>query len=162
MVFLIFLTPFWSASTEAYMKKDIVWIKNAIKKYNRLNIGLLLVGCVMLALSSTIYRLWIGEGKVSINFYLSLWGFIYFALTMFSSIYVSFLNGINALRIQFIACILSPFVYVGVAILLIQYFKMGVYAVFVASIIANFNGYILSPLQYHMIINKQKKGIWTK
>ena len=38
MMFTIFLEPFWSASTEAYFKKDIQWIKNAIKKYNYLNI----------------------------------------------------------------------------------------------------------------------------
>jgi O-antigen/teichoic acid export membrane protein len=30
MVFMIFLTPFWSASTEAYKKGDFQWIKNGI------------------------------------------------------------------------------------------------------------------------------------
>jgi O-antigen/teichoic acid export membrane protein len=162
MVFMIFLTPFWSASTEAYLKKDIRWIKNAINRYNYLNIGLFLIGCLMLILSETIYRLWLGEGKVSISFYLSLWGFLYYALTIFASKYVFFLNGINALRIQFYASIISPFIYIAAAIILIQFYNMGVYSLFIASIIANFNGYILSPLQYHLIINKNKKGIWIK
>lgn len=162
MIFIIFLTPFWSASTEAYMKNDIQWIKNAVKKYNMLNMILLLVGVIMLTFSRQIYSLWLGKGTVEINFYLSLWGLIYFLLTMFAGTYVFFLNGINALRIQFIACIISPILYIGVAIFLIKYYKMGVYSLFVASIIANFNGYLLSPLQYHMIINKKRKGIWVK
>jgi O-antigen/teichoic acid export membrane protein len=162
MVFVIFLTPFWSASTEAYLKKDIQWIKNAIKKYNKLNLLLLAVGCIMLIFSETVYRLWLGEGTVVIGFQLSLWGLLYFILTMFATTYVYFLNGINALRIQFYACIISPIVYIVLAILLIKYYKMGVYALFISSIIANFNGYILSPLQYHMVINKNKKGIWIK
>src|SRR5690606_20162700 len=36
MLFSIFLAPFWSASTEAFLKNDIAWIKNSIKKYNQL------------------------------------------------------------------------------------------------------------------------------
>jgi O-antigen/teichoic acid export membrane protein len=162
MVFVIFLTPFWSASTEAYLKKDIQWIKNAIRKYNRLNLLMLVVGCTMLIISPQVYALWLGKGTVNIGFTLSLWGFIYFMVTMFAATYVYFLNGINALRIQFFASIFSPLLYIGVAILLIKYYKMGVYSLFIASIIANFNGYILSPLQYHMVINKKKKGIWVK
>ncbi len=162
MVFVIFLTPFWSASTEAYLKNDIQWIKNGIKKYNQLNILMVLVGCIMLVFSDTVYRLWLGKGKVNIGFYLSLWGFLYFSLTMFAGKYVYFLNGINALRIQFWASIISPLIYIGIAVILIKYYKMGVYSLFIAAIVANFNGYILSPLQYYMVINKNKKGIWIK
>lgn len=162
MIFVIFLTPFWSASTEAYLKNDIQWIKNGIKKYNQLNILLVLIGCLMLLFSEKIYSLWLGHGKVVIGFYLSFWGFLYFSLTMFAGKYVYFLNGINALRIQFLACIISPLLYVGISLLLIKYYNMGVYSLFIASIIANFNGYILSPLQYYMVINRNKKGIWIK
>jgi hypothetical protein len=39
---------------------------------------------------------------------------------------------------------------------------MGVYALFIASIITNFNTFLLAPIQYHQIINKGKKGIWTR
>ena len=120
MLFVIFLTPFWSASTEAYIKNDFQWIKNGIKKYNQLNILMVILGLVMLLFSEKIYRLWLGKGKVSIGFYLSLWGYLYFSLTMFAGKYVYFLNGINALRIQFWASIISPLIYVAAAVLLIK------------------------------------------
>lgn len=162
MIFVIFLTPFWSASTEAYLKNDIPWIKNGIKKYKQLNILIIFVGLIMLFFSDSIYDLWLGKGKVNISFLLSFWGFIYFIVTMFGGIYVSFLNGINALRIQFLSSIISPFLYILIAIVLIKYYHMGVYAVFVASVLSNFNGFILAPLQYHKIINRKKKGIWTR
>ena len=162
MVFAIFLSPFWSASTEAYLKKEIRWIKNAMNKYNKLNLLIFAIGSIMLILSQDVYRLWLGKGTVAIGFSLSLWGFLYFNVTMFASKYVNFLNGINALRIQFWSSLISPLLYIAVAYLLIDYFKMGVYALFIASILANFNGYILSPLQYHMVINKNRKGIWIK
>jgi O-antigen/teichoic acid export membrane protein len=162
MGFTIFLSPFWSASTEAFVKNDIQWIKNAIKKYNQLNLLLVFGGLIMLIFSQKVYSLWLGEGKVNISFYLSLSGFLYFSLLMFGSKYVYFLNGINALRIQFLACTISPLIYVGASLVFIHICNMGVYSLFIASIIANFNGYILSPLQYHYIINKNKQGIWRK
>ncbi len=162
MVSNIFLTPFWSAATEAYQKNDIQWIKNAIKRYNQLNLLLFLCSIIMLLFSSTFYKLWLGEGKVSIIFSLSFWGFAYFNVMMFGSKYVFLLNGISALRIQFIASLISPFIYIPVALLLLKGFHLGAQALFMASIIANFNGYLLSPLQYHMVVNKNKKGIWTQ
>ena len=162
MIFMIFLTPFWSASTEAYNKNDIQWIKNGIKKYNQLNIMMILVGLLMLIFSGTVYRLWIGEGKVKIDFLLSFFGFLFFNTSIYGGKYVSFLNGISALRIQFIACILSPFLYIAAALVLIRYLNMGVYALFVASIISNFNTFLLAPIQYHQIVNKGRKGIWIR
>jgi O-antigen/teichoic acid export membrane protein len=162
MVFMIFITPFWSASTEAYLKNDIQWIRNGIKKYNQLNVLLFIASCVMLFFSETVYRLWLGEGKVTIGFTLSLWGFLFFNVGMFGSKYVNFLNGINALRIQFLTSLITPFLYIGIAILLIDYFEMGVYSLFVAALLANPNAYLIAPLQYYLIVVKGKRGIWIR
>jgi len=162
MVFMIFITPFWSASTEAYLKNDFQWIKNSIKKYNQLNALLFIVGCLMLLFSTDIYQLWLGKGKVSIEFSLSLCGFLFFNVGMFGSKYVNFLNGINALRMQFWTSLISPFFYVVIALILIKYYKMGVYSLFIAAIISNANAYFIAPLQYYQIIIKGKKGIWIK
>jgi O-antigen/teichoic acid export membrane protein len=162
MIFNIFLAPFWSATTEAYFKNDIQWIKNGIKKYNYLNIILFVVAILMLIFSSNIYNLWLGKGKVNINFLLSFWGFVYFNIYIFGSKYVFFLNGISALRIQFCASLVTPIIYILLSIFLIKYYKLGVYSLFIAAVIANFNALIIAPLQYHMVINKKKKGIWIK
>src|SRR5690606_32121949 len=162
MIFTIFLTPFWSASTEAYAKQDFEWIKNGIKKYNILNIIVFLVSLIMLVFANEFYDFWLGEDTIFIDYRLSLWGFIFFNVTMFAGKYISFLNGISALRIQFWSCLISPLVYIAVVILLINYFQMGVYSIFVAAVVANYNAFILAPLQYYMVIVKNKKGIWTK
>lgn len=162
MIFNIFLIPFWSASTEAYQKNDIGWIKNGVKRYNQLGLLMLLGTILMLIFSAAFYRLWLGEGKVAISFSLSLWGFVYYNVMMYGGKYVQFLNGISALRIQFIASLISPFLYLLIVLLLIKFYQVGVYGIFVGAILASFNGYILAPIQYHMIINKKKKGIWIK
>jgi O-antigen/teichoic acid export membrane protein len=162
MVFTIFLTPFWSASTDAYAKQDFQWIKNGIKKYNMLNILVFVISIIMLVFSDTVYTLWLGEGTVEIGFWLSFWGCVFFNVAMFGGKYMAFLNGISALRIQFWSSIASPILYIGVTILLINYFGMGVHAIFIAAVLANYNAFILAPLQYYMIIVKNKKGIWVK
>lgn len=161
MVFGIFLSPFWSASTEAYAKDDIPWIKKAVRKYNGLFLLLVGAGILMLIFSEEIYYLWL-KGKVDIDFTLSLWGMIFFSAFMFGSTYVNFLNGISALRLQFIASMISPVLYIALSVFLIGYLDMGVYAVFIAAIVSNFNGIVLAPLQYYLVIHKDKKGIWLK
>jgi len=162
VVFAIFLSPFWSASTEAFEKNDTVWIRNSMKKYNLLNIIFLLVGVLMLFLADSVYDLWLGKDTVKISFMLSFWGLIYFCGNVYASKYVSFLNGISALKLQFWSSLISPILYIAAAMILINNFEMGVYALFIASLLANFNGFIIAPLQYYMIIVKKKKGIWIK
>jgi O-antigen/teichoic acid export membrane protein len=162
MVFMIFIGPFWSASTEAFLKNDIKWVRNGIRKYNQLNIAMFILSCIMLFFSDTIYRLWLGEGKVKIEFSLSLWGFLFFNIVMFGSKYVNFLNGINALRIQFWTSLFTPFLYIGIAILLIDYLKMGVCSLFIAALLASANAYFIAPLQYYQIVVKRKRGIWIR
>ena len=112
MVFVIFIMPFWSASTEAYLKNDFEWIKNTIKKYNIINLLLVAVGLCMLFFSNNAYTLWLGKNKVNIEFSLSFWAFFFFNVSLFGGKYCSFLNGISALRIQFWACLISPLLYI--------------------------------------------------
>ncbi|MCK5136203.1 MAG: polysaccharide biosynthesis protein [Bacteroidales bacterium] len=162
MVSNIFILPFWSASTEAYVKQDFKWIKNGIRRYNQLNVILVIVSVFMLFFSETVYRVWLGEGTVNIGFPLSFWGFLYFNVVIFGLKYVTLLNSINALRIQFIACLFTPFLYIFVVFILIKFFNLKVHALYIASIVAHLNTFILAPLQYHLVINKKKKGIWTK
>lgn len=161
MAFGIFLSPFWSASTDAYFQNDISWIKKAIKKYLLLIGVLVVVGFFMLMFSSEVYRIWL-KGQVEIDFIVSFWGFMFILTFMFGNLFVNFLNGISALRIQFWCSVLSPLVYIAVSMVLIKYFNLGVQALFIASLIANFNGIIVAPIQYYLIVYKNKKGIWIR
>jgi O-antigen/teichoic acid export membrane protein len=162
MAFIIFLTPFWSASTEAYLKGDIQWIKNAMQKYNRLGLLLFAGGLLMLFMATDIYRLWLGEGTVDIPFALSMWGMIYFTVALFATKYVFFLNSISALRIQFYTSLITPLIFIAVTILFIKHYQMGVYSIFIASLIGGFNGIVIAPIQYYQVIHRSKKGIWVK
>jgi O-antigen/teichoic acid export membrane protein len=133
-----------------------------MKRYNQLNLALFFIGGMMLIISNPIYDLWLGKGKVNIPFTLSLYGCLYFNIMIFGSKYVHFLNGINALKIQFWASVISPVVFILLALLFIKTLHWGAASLFIASSFANFNALIVAPVQYYQIIYKSKSGIWKK
>lgn len=160
MGFMILLQPFWSAVTNAYTQRDYGWIRNGIRKYLMIMLLLAFAGVLMLLASDTVYRIWIND-TIHIPFRLSFWMLVYFVTTIFGAIFVYFVNGIGALKIQYFSSLVSPVVFFVSVIGFCKYMHMGMYAILIASVIANFNGLVLAPLQYYKVIRQNKEGIWT-
>ncbi len=161
MIFMIALSPLWSGTTDAFNMGDVDWIKKVVKKYIMFLVPFIFLGSVMLIFANRVYDLWLGENVVEIKFNISLLCYIFFSTGMFASIFVAVINGIGALRIQFISSILTSILYLLVSLLLIRRFKLGVESILVASIIANVYGFIIAPIQYYQIfIKKSKARIW--
>ena len=145
MVWGILITPVWAAVTDAKATGDYAWISKTQKKYIKIFVLFTIIGLLMLAISSLVYSIWIGD-SVNIGFSLSAWLLLYNLCYMFASIFVNILNGLGELKIQTITSIISPFVFLFVTWLLINK-GVGVYAIIIGSIVANFNGYLLAPIQ---------------
>lgn len=160
MGFTIILSPFWSASTDAYARGDFSWIKNTIKRYRQVLLLFICFGTIMLSVASFAYDIWIGKGVTSISFVMSFWCFIYVATTMYGSIYVHLLNGIGAVKIQFYSSLITPILFILLCWIFIENLHMGVYCIFIASIISNLNGIALAPLQYRKVFVEKKGGLW--
>ncbi len=163
MGFTILLSPLWSGVTDAYNTGDNAWIKNAIKKYLQIVFLFILIGMVMLLVSDKVYDLWLGKNVVTIDFHVSILCFIFFSTGMFSSIFVSVINGISALRIQFYSAIVASVVFVVLALLFVNVFHLGVKSIIAASIITNVFGYVIAPVQvYNIFYKKSKNPVWYK
>lgn len=158
MVWGILTTPIWAAVADAVAKNDFAWIKNTVSKYLNIFIIFAFASVVMLAVSPWVYHIWIGD-SVNISFNLSMWVMIYNLATMISNIFVAVLNGASILKVQTIACAISPFVFLVICIGLISA-GFNVQSIVIASVLANFNGLILAPLQYRFFIkNKYESNI---
>ena len=59
VIFTVICMPFWNATTDAYQKNDIAWIRNATKKLRLMTVGILICLIVMIALSDIVYAIWI-------------------------------------------------------------------------------------------------------
>ena len=145
------MTPLWSAVTDAYTKNDTDWIRRAEKKYRKIALSIVTLGIVMLLFSSFAFDIWLGKGKISIPFLTSFLMFLFFSISVFGTIYVNILNGISALNKQFIASIFSPFVFLILSYCLTHFINLGINGIIISSIIANFNAYLVAPLQFKKI-----------
>lgn len=161
MAITILLLPFWSAATDAYTRQDYSWLKTKIKQYIKCVFLLTIAGIIMYACSEQLYYLWLKE-RIDISTSLSFWAMLYNIICVFSHPFVTLLNGIGAITIQLYASLISPLLFIITAILLAQNTSLGASSILIASIISNFYGFIIAPIQYRQVIVKHKKGIWIK
>jgi O-antigen/teichoic acid export membrane protein len=155
----IIMLPLWSAYTEAWVKKDISWIKNTINKLI-LIWGLIVIGVTIMLLCSTfIYRMWVGkEIKVSIS--ISVVMAAYVIVNGWCGIFSQFLNGVGKIKLQLYISTIGAILNIPLAIFLGKYF--GIYGVLLSTVILSTISAISSPIQYKKLINNTASGIWNK
>lgn len=108
IIFILFnfaLTPLWTSFTDAYTKKDYIWMHSTIKRLERIWFIAVFVCIVMWILSPVAYQIWIGD-SVNIPVLLSALTGIYILLQTLGNIYMYVINGIGFIRIQTIIYIL--------------------------------------------------------
>ena len=150
MVWTILTTPLWVAFTDAIAKNDFSWIVNILKKYSKLLCVFIFGGLIMLLCSGFVYNIWLGD-KITIAFKISLWVMLYSIATMISNLFVTFLNGAGKLKVQTIACCISPIVFLSVYFSLLK-LDFGIESIIIASVVCNFNGLVLAPLQVYKFL----------
>lgn len=117
-IMLVFFTivcmPFWNATTDAYASGDIDWIRKASHKLNLMLVGILFGLCLMVAVSTPIYIIWVGS-EVHVPMTLSVSMALYLFILIVSMRYSYFLNGIGVLRIQIICTSLATICFLPLA-----------------------------------------------
>lgn len=155
MVWGIMITPLWPAVTDAITKRDIKWIKNITNKFTKL-LGIATIGLIgMLLIAKYVYHFWVGD-SVSIPLILSFWVMVSQLVRMSGSLFVQILNGAGILKLQTYLSLITPFIFF-VVFFLLKSIGFGVESVVIASIVANFNNYIVAPLQYRNLIKSGKQ-----
>lgn len=160
MAFNIIATPFWSATTDAYVRGDFDWIKSANKRIKQAAMLLAIAGFVMLVCSGWFYKLWLGDSHIEIPFATTLLLYAYMVVMMMYGCYGYFVNGFGFLRLQIVVTIVLSIIYPISAIIMGKLFGInGILLTFVLVTVAN---YIWSKAQYTKIINQTATGIWVR
>ncbi len=159
MIFAIIMTPFWSAFTESWVRGDIAWIKSTIKKLQLLWVVFSIGAVLMLLLSDTAYKLWVGD-KIHVPLSVSVVMFINVIIYNWCSIYSHFLNGLGKIKLQLFTGIAGSLLNIPLAIFLGKTF--GIFGIALSTTLISLATIILSPLQYHKIITNKATGIWGK
>lgn len=159
MVMNLIMAPVWSATTDAYTKGDIRWIKQTIKNIQKI-LALVTVGIlIMVLLSESIYKVWIGN-KVHIPIMLSALMGLYVCIIIWSVSYSSFLNGLGKLYLQTINTIIVAILFIPLCYTLGK--SLGIIGIVLGMCILNLSGLILNKIQFYRIIENNAQGIWNK
>ena len=161
MAFNIISIPLWSAYTEAYIKKDFIWIKNIIKKMIRLWIFLLIIVIIMVLVSNLFFRFWIGD-TVKVTFLVTALVGLLILTKSWISIFHYLINGVGKIKLQMYLTIVSGIIHIPLAIFLVKFFKMGSAGIVLGSVLSLIVSSIIAPIQTKKILENKAIGIWNK
>ena len=157
MLFSIVAVPYWSATTDAYARGDVAWIRRSMRKMHLVLLGIAVLLVVMTLVAIPVYRIWVG-GEVVVPMSLSWSMAAYMMIVIFSLSYSYFLNGLNALNLQLLFTVGAALVYIPLAWHLGK--THGTLGIVLALCLVNLPGAVVNRIQYRKIINGQAKGIW--
>lgn len=159
-LFTIICVPYWTATTDAYERKDFSWIKKANKTLNKIMLFILVIIAVMTILSESVYHIWIQE-KAYIPFSITLISAVYQFVILLSMRYSFVLNGIGALHLQLVFTMVAAIMYLPLAIF-VGKTTHNINDLLIVMCLVHLPGLIINYIQYHKIIKGQATGIWIK
>jgi O-antigen/teichoic acid export membrane protein len=160
VVFTVICMPFWNATTDAYQRNDMEWIRQAARKLRLMTIGILLCLIVMVALSDIVYAIWIDRQTV-IDIRMSIVMAAYIFILIYSMRYSYFINGIGTLRLQLIFTATAAIVFIPLAYFA-TWWTHDIIWFMVVMCLVNIPGLIVNRIQFYKLINGKAKGIWNK
>ena len=159
-LYMIIVTPLWSATTQAYVTKDHSWIKDINHKLNRIIVLFFLVGIIMLCISPIVFKIWLNNDNVCISHVTTSLLLISEIFRMFYANYGYIINGIGKLHAQLVISIILGVVYIPLAIFAGQ--TWGLKGVLIMNIIVNICNALWSKYQFSLLINNRATGFWNK
>lgn len=159
MFCLIVFNPFWSAFTDAYTKKDFPWMNNVYKKLSNYWYLTLIAFIIMLGLSSSVYKYWIGT-SVHITFSLSLVMGIYILALSRANLYMYLINGTGKVFLQMIVYL--SFAIISVPLMVVFSRNWGVIGIVIVPIFVFIFQSIIGHVQMKKLLNNSAKGIWNR
>ena len=160
VIFTVVCMPFWNATTDAYQRNDMEWIRNATRKLRLMTIGFLVCLGLMILLSDTIYAVWIDRQTI-IDIKMSIVMAVYIFILIYSMRYSYFINGIGKLRLQLIFTTAAAVLFIPLAYLTTLWTHDIIWFMVVMCLV-NIPGLIVNRIQFSKLINGKAKGIWNK
>jgi O-antigen/teichoic acid export membrane protein len=159
--YTIITTPLWSAFTEAFIQKDMQWIKNVFRKYLILWTVTILVILLMLFIAPYFYTIWVGS-TVTVSPLLNVLIAFWVLLSTFIMIFSNFLNGVNKIRLSMYQSVIVAIINIPLSFYFGKNLGMGSSGVILATIICISLRVIFQPYQVYKILRGEATGIWNK
>ena len=159
-IFTVICMPYWNATTDAYERGDIQWIRNASNKLDLMVLFIFGSAIVMTVVSPWVYAVWIGR-SVHIEMMLSVTMACYVFILIVSMRYSYLLNGVGKLRLQLIFTTAAAVLFIPLAYVVVRRTHSMTWFVMVMCAV-NLPGLVVNRMQFNKVINGQAKGIWNQ
>lgn len=161
MIFMIAITPYWSAFTEAFFTNDTSWIARTYLYLQKLWLGLTVVIIIMIFAADTVYAAWLGN-RVTVPHLLNACMGLFVAISCWNNITVAVVNGVGKIKLQLYYSLISAVVNIPLAIFFGYRLNMGSAGVILATVVSISIGSILSAMQARKLISGTANGIWNQ
>lgn len=121
-------TPIWPAATKAFHERNIEWLKNILKKLQKVFVSLLILTIIMIILGKPFIKIWtLGEIEPSLSLVVVCG--LATLLTCFSNIYSTIIFGIGIGWGIVILSLTQAIINIVVSLISIIYFDLGIVGV---------------------------------
>jgi O-antigen/teichoic acid export membrane protein len=100
MLFMLALTPMWSAITRAFEEKDGAWINKYFKLLNRLVMMVILCEFLIVPFLQILVNIWLGENTISINYINAMIFALFGSVFIYVSVLSTFACGMGKMKLQ--------------------------------------------------------------
>ncbi len=155
--FSMIVAPYWSAYTEAYVKKDFKWIKKTLRQSLRMWVLFVFAAILMLLVSDKVYHYWIYKKNITVDFNISFFMMLYVLIITFGSVFMMFLNGIGEIKMQMKVNIISMVLFFPLSYILTVILDWGISGIMVSIILCSFYGPLVAPFQVRKVLTRLKR-----
>ena len=156
----IITATYWSAFTDAYVRQEFDWVRNTIRRMEKVTY-LLMAGVVLQTiLAGRLIHLWVHKIQVPLDMQITLC--IFTLISLIAAPQHIFLNGTGKIRLQLYTAVYSIFMTVPLAWLFCKVLHLGPKGVILAMICTSLPVTILYRIQYNKIMSSKATGIWVK
>lgn len=159
MVFNIILGPLWPAFTDAYTKRDYVWMNNVYSQMRKLFGVLCVIIVIMVAFSPLIYQIWLGN-KADISIEMTIGVAIYVIVFSWNSLQTVLINGTGYVTLQTYISLIGMVLHIPLSIYFGKY--LGALGVVLSMVVINFLYSMVFTIQIKKLLHNTAFGIWVK
>jgi O-antigen/teichoic acid export membrane protein len=156
---IIIVTPFWSAFTDAYQKKDYQWMISSRKKLEIIWFLSTIASIVMVVFSNPFYDIWVGD-DVHIHLSTTISIAIYVSLFNLGQIYMYMINGVGTVMIQLV--IFFVFALIAWPLMVLSCRWLGLPGIVIVPSLVVLMQAIFGKIQIGKIVKDQVTGLWGR
>lgn len=159
MLFMIVVTPFWSAFTEANILKDYDWMKRMTNKLRFISYLVFVIAIILVLVSPYIYQIWL-DNKLIIPFELTLLMGFWQIFNVWNSLHSTLIYGVGKIKLQLISSFVIGIINLPVTIFFCHAWQLN--GIVFSQILMSLSISWVGTVQLNKLLNKSAYGIWNK